>query len=296
MAAGMWKPTCQRRDRSISPGTGTLIGTAPFSLLLANVTDGTLPAGLVAGDNYFYADGDNLSPTRPGGAQGTYHFQSTTFLDLDPGTYTFGYANAGGLSQNWEPDGDAINNGTFIIRADGTIGVPGVSSDIDTSQGSYGSSQLAADLNPVFKGGTLAIDEDGADYGNNFTLDNSGTSTIDASGNSTALTGSFSDEDPAQPGGITFTDSVGGGSVTLSGVNTHTGGTTLNSGTLILEGEGTLGADSNVTTVNGGLLNLGGTDQVQASLTQNGGVIANGSMAVGDYSLNGGTLGVGRHR
>ena len=269
---------------------GSLIGTETFAILLGNVADGVLPTGLTPGENYFYANGNDLSPTRVPGSSGIYNFQAATFLDLAPGTYTFGYATTSGLSVNWEPASAAINAGTFIINADGSVGVPGINDDIDTSQGSYGSSQLGTDLNPAFKGGTLAIDEDGETYSNNFTLDGSGTSTIDASGNSTTLSGSFSDETSGTPGSITFADSGDGGRVTLTGVNTHTGGTTVDGGTVALGGSGTLGAASGTTTVNGGTLNLGGTSQVQATVQQSGGSLQNGTVTTGQYSLDGGTL------
>jgi outer membrane autotransporter protein len=267
---------------------GTLLGNQVFAMLLGPVTNGTVPAGLIAGTNYFFADGNDLSsdPT----LHDIYNFQSVTFSNLTPGTYTFGYASTTGLSANWEPSGAAIGAGTFVLLANGGVSVPGTSTNIDTAQGSYNSSQLGSDVNPVFAGGTLAIDETGETYANNFTLDNSGTNTVDATGNTTILSGAFTDADTTQPGGIAFQDSVGGGSVTLAGVNTQTGGTTLNSGTLALTGAGTLGAASNVTTVNGGVLDLGGTSQVQAALNQSNGVIANGVVAVDSFNLTGGLV------
>lgn len=268
---------------------GSLIGTQTFTSLLGPVADGVVPTGLVAGDNYFYANGDSLTGDPVGHT--VYNFQSVTFLDLAPGTYTFGYATTSGLSVNWQPSGAAIGAGTFTIRSDGTVGVPGVSPDIDTALTSYNSSDLGTAVNPVFAGGTLVIDEADSSYGNSFTIDGSGTSTLDVNGNLTTLSGTFSDADAAQPGAITFVDTVGGGEVTLSGVNTHTGGTTINSGTVKLAGDGTLGAANNTTNLNGGMLNLGGTSQVQYALVQSGGVLANGSIAVVDYTMSGGLVG-----
>ncbi|QOD67097.1 autotransporter domain-containing protein (plasmid) [Ochrobactrum sp. MT180101] len=136
----------------------------------------------------------------------------------------------------------------------------------------------------------MVTDENNASYSNNFTLDGSPSNTIDASGNHSNLTGGFSDADPSQPGQITFDDTVGGGSVTLEGQNTHTGGTTVNDGTLALSGNGTLGADTNTTTVNGGTLDLGGTNQTQQELVQAGGTVQDGTINVDTYTMSDGQL------
>ncbi len=266
---------------------GTLIGTQTFTSLLGPVANGVVPDGLIPGTNYFFADGASLSPVNNG--QGVFNFQSVTFLDLTPGTFTFGYATTSGLSVNWEPSGSAIQNGSFVLTAGGGVVVPGITPNIDTTEGSYASSGLGTDVNPVFEGGTLAIDEAGSSYSNDFTLDASASNTIDSLGNSTTLTGTFANAAGAA-GTISFIDSVGGGTVTLEGANTHTGGTTLNSGTLALAGAGTLGAATGSTAVNGGTLDLGTTAQTQATLSQAGGVVTNGLIAVTDYVLTGGLL------
>jgi len=64
----------------------------------------------------------------------------------------------------------------------------------------------------------------------------------------------------------------GPGTVFLSGKNTYTGGTVVNSGTLMLAGNGTLGATTNTLTVNGGTVDLEANQTVSA-VTLNGGVI-----------------------
>ncbi|WP_343315400.1 autotransporter domain-containing protein [Brucella sp. BE17] len=273
---------------------GTKIKTEVFSIYLANVSNGTLPDDLTVGTNYFYASQDGESLTTTPHSSGVYNFQSAYFIDLTPGTYTFNYA-PGQLSDVWRPAGNAISKGTFIITADGGIEVPGAPStatDIAGAGTSYDASNLGDSVNSVFTGGTLVADQNNQTHSNNFTLDSSASNTIDANGNITTFTGTFSDVDSAQPGKITFADSSanGNGKVTLTGENTHTGGTMLNSGTLALSGNGTLGANSNTTTVNGGTLELGGTDQTQRALVQTDGTVQNGSVSVFDYTLSGGTL------
>ena len=91
-------------------------------------------------------------------------------------------------------------------------------------------------------------------------------------------------------GGISKTQD---GTLILSGLNTYTGGTTVNAGVLALAGSGTLGDTANATMINGAtaVLDLGGTAQTQnggVSL-QNGGTIRNGSLT-GALTSSGGTI------
>ena len=104
-------------------------------------------------------------------------------------------------------------------------------------------SQLGTSFSPQFEGGTLLMDQPGATYSQNFTLDNSGTNTIDQNGNSTTFTGVFSD---ATTGGtLIIANSGSGGSVTLTGTNTYTGATTIDAGaTLALSGTGSIATSS----------------------------------------------------
>ncbi|WP_159977930.1 MULTISPECIES: autotransporter domain-containing protein [unclassified Novosphingobium] len=268
------------------------VGTQAFSILLSNAPDGALPAGLTPGQNFFYvsADGNSLVST-PNNA--VYNFQAATFNDVVTGTYTFAYASTSGLTQVWTPAGNAVSSGTFTVTSNGGVTVPGQANDIDTANSSYGSSNLGTSVNPSFTGGTLLIDQVDQTYSNNFSLDSTATNTLDMNGNATVLSGAFSDTAAGTPGVITYEDSGSGGQVTLTGPGTYTGTTTLNSGTLILAGTATLGADGASTIVNGGTLDLGGTSQVQASVTQAGGIIENGTFTVGTYTLTGGTLASG---
>lgn len=267
------------------------VGTQAFSILLSNVPNGTLPAGLTAGQNFFYISPDGNSLVASDSANnGVYNFQAATFSDITAGTYTFAYASTSGLSQVWTPAGNAISSGTFTVTSDGGVTVPGQANDIDTASPNYGSSNLGTSVNPTFAGGTLLIDQNGQTYPNSFALDDTNTNTIDMNGNTTVLSGGFSDGTAGTPGVITYIDSGSGGQVTLTGASGYTGTTTLESGTLALAGNGTLGADTASTIVNGGTLDLGDTQQIQASLTQGGGTIRNGTLSVDTYTLAGGIL------
>lgn len=112
--------------------------------------------------------------------------------------------------------------------------------------------------------------------------------TIDGTGNTTISGVVF--------GGGSL-NKAGSGTLILSGANTFTGVTTLNAGTLQLAGAGTLGATNSALTVNGGTLDLNGTNQGAGNLTGSGGTIlnnnsgtnvtltiGNGGATGGDYS------------
>jgi autotransporter-associated beta strand protein len=83
---------------------------------------------------------------------------------------------------------------------------------------------------------------------------------------------------------------LGYGSTTLSGANSYSGGTTIDAGTLLLAGAGTLGSVTGVTVINRwGALDLGGTAQAQSAVTLNAGVLQNGSLS-GAIVSTGGTI------
>lgn len=126
---------------------------------------------------------------------------------------------------------------------------------IDTTQPFFLASALSINVLPIFQGGTLRMDQPGATYAQNFTLDGSTTNTIDEFGNNSIFTGVFSDAAPGTPGNIVIADSVGGGSATFLGANTYTGTTTIDAAaTLIIGGGGSITNASTLT--NSGLLRV----------------------------------------
>jgi len=86
--------------------------------------------------------------------------------------------------------------------------------------------------------------------------------------------------------GITGTGALiknGTGTATINTVNNYSGGTTVNAGTLALNGSGTLGSTSGGVTMGGGQLDLGGTSQTVGAVTittpaASGDTIQNGTL------------------
>ena len=154
---------------------------------------------------------------------------------------------------------------------------------IDTNGTVLISNQGTNDL--ALRGGTLEIDKSGS-YTNTITLENSDTSTItstvDLHGNIATLSGVISnDTTGSYPGTLAITDSVGNGTLTLTGTSTYTGPTTIASGaTLVMSGTGSIASSSGLT--NNGVLDISQASTV-ATLTSLSGA---GSVVLGSQSLN----------
>ena len=306
---------------------GNLVGTQTFTLYSFGQPNGTVPAGLVAGQNYFVPNGQG-GLTGTIGGHAIYAFQSVTFNDLAAGTYTFGYNAGSSFTQNWEPSDPVINAGTFTIGANGELGVGGTTPaipDIDTAQASYTTDNLTAGaVTNKFEGGTLLVTAGTTSVSSNFIV-GAANGKIDSNGQNVTFSGDFS--------GAGALTKDGAGTVVLTGTNTQNGltiaagtvqvsaDTNLGSGPVSI-GNGTLSASgsfssakaiavtnaasaidtgANAVTLSGavsgsGTLNKQGTGTLVLSgtNTQNGLSIAAGTVQVSsDANLGAGTVSIG---
>lgn len=211
----------------------TLVGTETFALFpgFENVADGVLPAGLVAGVNYFFPDGQGALTGDPSG-HFIYGFQYVSFADLAPGSYTFGYNAGSSFTIDWMPSNPAINAGAFSIGANGGLIVVGAGQKvIDSSQGHFDISEFGADDELTFDGGVLRI-LDTAPINNTAAI-GAGGGYIDTNQLNVQMNGAMSGD-----GAVSI---VGGGMLTLTGANTH-GGFVVNHAGLRVANDAALGA------------------------------------------------------
>ena len=214
---------------------GNLVGTQTFTLFSFGQPNGTVPAGLVAGQNYFVPDGQG-GLTGTIGGHAIYAFQSVTFNDLAAGTYTFGYNAGSSFTQNWEPSGPAINAGTFTIGANGELEVGGTTPaipDIDTAQTSYTTDNLTAGaVTNKFEGGTLLVTAGTTAVSSDFIV-GAANGKIDSNGQNVTFSGNFS--------GAGALTKDGAGTVSLTGTNTQNG-LTIAAGTVQVSSDSNLGS------------------------------------------------------
>ncbi len=139
----------------------------------------------------------------------------------------------------------------------------------------------------VFDGGVLTGDRS-ATLSQNFTVSGHG-GTVDEAGHDLVIGGVVSDAQSGTPGALTVTNSGQGGSLTLTGANTYTGTTTIDSGsTLALAGAGSIASSAGV--VDNGLFDISqASGNVAITTLSGGGVVALGSQgltltaAAGDF-------------
>jgi outer membrane autotransporter protein len=152
----------------------------------------------------------------------------------------------------------------------------------------YFASDVGTTVNPVFTGGTLQIDAMVQADAHNFTVDGSGTNTIDQRGHAAVFSGVFSDAVSGVPGGLIISNSESGGFIRLTGASTYTGPTLVGAGaTLIVDGA----IVSPVTVDAGGI--LAGRGAVGTTTVLAGGTLAPGN-SFGTLTIHGDlTLGAG---
>jgi autotransporter-associated beta strand protein len=266
--------------------SGSILGNVfNHTTLAVNRSDTYTFGGIIIGDGQFVQMG-------PGTTVLTANSFYTGGTTISAGTLQLGSGGASGSII-----GNVVDNGTFAINRSDTYTFGGVISGtgsvvqigsgttVLTGNNSYGGGTginagvlaVAADTNLgatsgslAFGGGTLQFLA-GFSTGRAVTL-NAGGGTVDTNGNSATLAGTI-----GGPGGLT---KIGIGTLTLSANNPYTGATTVNAGTLAVNGAI---ASSAVTVNTGGT--LGGTGTV-GSTTINGGALSPGN-SIGTLTVQG---------
>jgi autotransporter-associated beta strand repeat len=216
------------------------------------------------------------------GDNGTTQWTAHTFSLDTAGTYQVSFA-----AYNWGDTYD-LNVPTFYIGAHaGTVVNLSSASPIDTNAAYYSTAGLGSTVTPDFKGGTLRVVDTGV-VSSAFTVEASG-GTIDAFGNAGTFSGTFEGA-----GGLTISDSIGGGKVVFTGTAAYSGNTTISQGaTLQIGNGGTTGSITGNVADNGTLIfNRGDTITFANAISGDGSVVqaGNGTLILtGENTYTGGT-------
>ena len=133
-------------------------------------------------------------------------------------------------------------NGGFLNA--GSADNPGIS-------GPFGRATTAGSI--VFGGGTLQYSAlNNSDYSPRFSTAANQPISLDVAGQ----TVSFATALTSSGGSLTLADSVGGGKLTLTAVETYSGNTTVKGGTLVLSGSGALAGGSTISIGTGGTFDV----------------------------------------
>jgi fibronectin-binding autotransporter adhesin len=275
---------------NVSAGTLSLLTTTakPSTGTISVAAGATLSFG-VTGANPFTAGEVNSLFTNTPLVGVTMNAASLVGIDTTGGDFTFGTSVASttrGLNKlgsntltltgaNAYTGATTLTAGTLSVA---TIGNGGVAS------GNMGSASNAA-TNLVFNGGTLQYTGSTASTDRNFTINTGKTATIEVT-TGTNLT--MSGGSTSTNGALTKT---GAGTLTLTGVNNHTGATNISAGKLVINGNISTSA---LTTVNSGGT-LGGSGSTGALTVLGTGVVAPGNSpgvltVNGNYTQTAGTL------
>jgi autotransporter-associated beta strand protein len=258
---------------STNPGTNNGSVTVINNVL---ITGGTVSVG--SGKNGSLSIGGNLSFTPSATTAGTLtintsatggtHYYSTLYLtgnlnitNTASGAYTPITIYAGTTT---------VNGGALYLSANSGINFTGNGTNSNTTT-------IAA---PTGTGPLGVIELNGA---NIFNIGD-GAAAVDLEIDATLINGGTNDT----ASGVTKN---GAGTLLLTAANTYTDGTILNAGTLEVSGAGTLGNQTNLAqaglTVNGGLLDLGGTTQIVDTVSVTGNSTIQDGNLEADDAFNG---------
>ena len=174
-----------------------------------------------------------------------------------------------------------IGNGTLTLSGNNsysggtTINSGTISVNSATSLGSAGG-------NLTFAGNSTIAATANITSSRNYAINSGVSGTVDVATSST-----FSNNGTIS--GLGTLVKAGNGTLTLTGNNSYSGGTTVSNGTLAVSGSGTLGSPAAALNVAGGILDLEGTSQTAGTVTINS-TIQNGTLSGTSFDGQNGTI------
>ena len=217
-----------------------------------------------------------------GGVGGT--LTSTGTFEMQSGTVS-GILAGSGIAMNKTTAGTVTLSGANTFTGLTTVSAGTLA---------YGINDALSTGGVTASGGTLSLGTFSDTVG---TVTVSGGGSITGSSGVLSSTGNFEMQNGSVSGilgGLSLLNKTTASTVTLSGVNTYTGGTTIGAGTLALSGSGTLGSTSGTLTVNGGTLDLAGVNAGVGNFTGSGGTVltngANATLTIGNSNGTGGNF------
>jgi autotransporter-associated beta strand protein len=248
-------------------------GADTIKIALANNTSITLGSGVTsgAGDTLDFESGTGLTIS---GSTITLA-GALTIANSTSGTATIASTLSGSAALSKTGDGRITLSGNNSALT-GAVSVTGGTLAV-------GASAITNSSGLTLDGGTLA-NTAAASYSKAISLGSSG-GTVDVSSGALTLSGAISGS-----GTLTVTSTNASNALTLSGTNTHTGGTTLQSGVLQFNTDGAAGTGT--LTINGGKVRADAARTVSNALVLGGNVALSGSSAMtftGTVDLGGAT-------
>jgi len=297
-------------------GAGTLTLSGSNSFTTSSISSGTLAlsgSGSVGASSSVVLGGTgvfDISQTTSGASIGSLADDGAGAATVSLGGQTLtitnaGSANSGTFSGTIADGGIGGGSGGGLTVSGGTLYLSGTNSYTGATTINFSALALK-DSGSIANSSLLTIDNYGQfdiSYASSAasikSLAGDSTGVVTLGGNTLTITqgsstfyGTIGDGGLNEFGGGSGSIAVTGGTQIFAGPNSYSGGTTISGGTLIISGVGTLGASTGTTTIAAGALDFGGTTGVQqASLTQSGGIVQNGTLTLSsNYNMSGGTL------
>jgi hypothetical protein len=259
------KITTLTMGRRTGAVVGTTIGNATFTFDTGILEVGTLNLGEIANANANL--GANIATMNIGGGTATFGAINMATSTSAAGATTTGTLNFTGGTTT--VNGNITKGGGVGTTAN--LNLSGAATILDMTSGNLTGLNTITYTDGLLK--NLSVVNTG------MTLAGTGSRVIDqATGVSGQIQGAITGS------GVGLTKQ-GVGTLTLSGANTYTGGTTVSAGTLLVDTGASIASSASI--VNGGLLTVKGT---AGNVTVNGGGSLGGSGTVGALTLNNGGL------